>query len=449
MMSSISNQSPIYQRPAELLQQLIRFDTTNPPGNEAECIAYINYLLAEAGFETSILARDPMRSNLVARLAGQGNAPPLLLYGHIDVVTTENQEWQHPPFAGIEADGYIWGRGALDMKGGVAMMLAAFLRAKAEDLQLPGDVILTVVSDEEEGGDYGAKYLVENHANLYKNVRYALGEFGGSTTYIGGRKFYPIMIAEKRGCLVEATVRGPGGHGSLPLHGGAMARLGKLLLQLDTHRLPVHITPVARLMIETVAANLPDPINSVLQRLLDPVQTDVILDSLGSYGAFFDPILHNTVNATIVHGGEKSNVIPSKIVIGMDGRVLPGYSADDLLAELHQLAGDDVELDVRPAEPVSTTAAVAEPDMGLFDILSNILREADPGGIPIPFMLPAVTDGRFFSQLGIQTYGFLPMNLPEGFDFSRTIHAADERIPVETMGFGTNAIYEALRRFGS
>jgi len=449
IMSTSSNQPPIYQRPAEILRQLIRFDTTNPPGNEAECIAYINYLLTEVGFETNILARDPMRSNLVARLAGQGSAPPLLLYGHIDVVTTENQQWQHPPFEGIEADGYIWGRGALDMKGGVAMMLAALLRAKAENLHLPGDVILTVVSDEEASGNYGAKYLVENHADLFKNVRYALGEFGGFTTYAGGRKFYPIMVAEKRGCHVQAIMRGPGGHGSLPLHGGVMARLGKLLLQLDTQRLPVHITPVTRQMVETVAANLPDPMNSVLLRLLDPEQTDNILDSLGSYGAFFDPILHNTVNATIVHGGEKSNVIPSKIVLEMDGRILPGYNADDLLAELHQLTSDDVELDVRPAEPVPTEAAVAEPDMGLFDTLSNILREADPEGIPMPYMLPAVTDGRFFSQLGIQTYGFLPMNLPEGFDISRAIHAADERIPLEAMDFGTNAIYEALRRFVS
>src|SRR5713101_6906203 len=443
MMSSSSNQPPIYQRPAEILQQLIRFDTTNPPGNEAECIAYINYLLTEVGFETNILARDPMRSNLVARLAGQGNALPLLLYGHIDVVTTENQQWQHPPFEGIEADGYIWGRGALDMKGGVAMMLAAFLRAKAENLHLAGDVILTVVSDEEDGGDYGAKYLVENHADLFKNVRYALGEFGGSTTYIGGRKFYPIMVAEKRGCHVQAIMRGPGGHGSLPLHGGAMARLGKLLLQLDTQRLPVHITPVTRQMVETVATNLPDPINSVLLRLLDPAQTDDILDSLGSYGSFFDPILHNTVNATIVHGGEKSNVIPSKIVLEMDGRILPGYGSDDLMTELRQLAGDDVEIDLKPAEP-----APAEPDMALFDTLGDILREADPDGVPVPFLLPAVTDARFFTQLGIQTYGFLPMSLPEGFDFSQTIHAANERIPIAAIDFGTNAIYEVLRRFG-
>lgn len=426
------------------MQQLIRFDTTNPPGNEAECIAYINYLLTEAGFQTTILARDPIRPNLIARLTGQGNAAPLLLYGHVDVVTTADQVWQYPPFEGVSADGYIWGRGALDMKGGVAMMLAAFLRAKAEQLPVPGDVILTIVSDEEASGDHGAWYLVENHAGQFQGVRYALGEFGGFTTYVGGRKFYPIMVAEKRACQVQAVVRGPGGHGSLPSHSGAMAKLGKLLQLLDSHRLPVHITPVTQQMIETMAANLPSPIGPVLLQLLDPVLTDGILDNLGPYGAFLDPILHNTVNATIVRGGDKSNVIPSRIVLEMDGRMLPGYDAGDLMTELHHLVGDDVELDIRPAEPVPP-----RPDMGLFDTLASILRNADSHGIAVPSMLPAVTDGRFFTQLGIQTYGFLPMNLPEGFDFARTIHAADERIPIEAMDFGTNAIYEALRLFGN
>jgi len=144
-----------------------------------------------------------------------------------------------------------------------------------------------------------------------------------------------------------------------------------------------------------------------------------------------------------VHGGEKSNVIPSKIVVEMDGRMLPGYGSDDLKSELHQLLGNDVEIETQSAEP-----APAEPDMGLFDTLCAILREADPDGIPVPFMLPAVTDARFFTQLGIQTYGFLPMTLPQGFDFSQTIHAADERIPIAAMDFGTNAIYEVLKRLG-
>jgi len=240
-----NNPSSIYQRPAELLQRLIQFDTTNPPGNEAECINFIKSLLTEAGIETTILGQTPERPNLIAKLPGQGSASPLLLYGHVDVVTTENQQWQHPPFEGKVVDGFVWGRGALDMKGGVAMMLAAFLRAKYEDLKLPGDVILAIVSDEEAGGDFGSKYLVENHPDLFEGIRYAIGEFGGFTFYVGKQRFYPVMIAEKQICWIKATMRGPGGHGSLPVQDGAMAALSRLLERLDRHRLPVHVTPVA------------------------------------------------------------------------------------------------------------------------------------------------------------------------------------------------------------
>jgi acetylornithine deacetylase/succinyl-diaminopimelate desuccinylase-like protein len=157
----------MYKRPTELLQRFIQFDTTNPPGNEAACIGYINNLPTKAGVETKLLGRTQERPNLVARLHGQGNAPPLLLYGHVNAVTTANQKWQYPPFEGRAADGLVWGRGTLDMKGGVAMMVAAFLRARAENLSLPGDAVLTVASDEEAGGDYGAKYLVENYADLF------------------------------------------------------------------------------------------------------------------------------------------------------------------------------------------------------------------------------------------------------------------------------------------
>ena len=228
----------IYQLPVELLQNLIRFNTTNPPGNEGECIAYINHLLNSLGIETTLLARDPSRPNLIARLSGQGNAPPLLLYGHVDVVTTENQAWQHPPFGGDLSDGYVWGRGALDMKGGIAMMLAAFLRAKVEGLVPPGDVVLALVSDEEGGGSLGAKYLVENHASLFDGIRYAIGEFGGCTFYVGRKRFYPIMVAEKQLCMIEASVLGKGGYFTLAIRGGAMAKLGRTLQRLDRHRTP-------------------------------------------------------------------------------------------------------------------------------------------------------------------------------------------------------------------
>jgi len=431
----------IYQHPATLLQRLIRFDTTNPPGNEGECIHYLNTLLSDAGFQTTILAKDPARPNLVARLTGQGSASTLLLQGHVDVVTTEKQIWQHPPFAGHREDGYVWGRGTLDMKGGVAMMVAAFLRAQAEGIQLPGDVLLTILSDEEVGGEYGAKFLVENHAELFKGVRYALGEFGGFTMYIAGQRFYPIQVMEKKTCGLQAIIQGPGGHGALPMRGGTSAKLGRFLQQLDQHRLPVHITSVPRQMIETLATNLSATVGPLLRQLLDPTQTSHILDAMGQQGHIFEPMLHNTVNVTLLHGGEKNNVIPSEIVVTLDGRLLPGFNPDDMLAELHQLTGDEVKFTI-----TNYDAGPAEPDMGLFDTLATILHEAGPQGTALPMLMPAVTDGRFFSRLGIQTYGFLPMLLPEGFNFTETIHAANERIPVAAVEFGANAIFEALRR---
>jgi len=441
-MSSTTNQT-IYKRPAELLQNLIRFDTTNPPGNEAECITYINGLLTEAGFETTLLAKSSNRPNLIARLQGRGTAPPLLLYGHVDVVTTANQKWTHPPFEGKIVDGCVWGRGALDMKGGVAMMLAALLRAKAEGLTPAGDVVLAIVCDEEAGGDYGVKYLVEEHPEQFEGIRYALGEFGGFPLYVGPRKFYLIQVAEKQICFIKATVRGPGGHGSLPMRGGAMAKLARLLQRLDQHRLPVHITPVARQMVEAMASALPFPLGIVLRQLVNPILTDTVLNLLGEKGRMFEPLFHNTVNATMVHGGEKVNVIPSEITVALDGRLLPGYTPDDLIAELRPIIGDEVELELVRHDP-----GPAEPDIGMFDLLAGILREADPNGIPMPLLLSGTTDARFFSRLGIQTYGYTPMNLPPEFNFAQLAHAADERIPVDAVDFGANAIYKVLQRYG-
>ena len=435
---------PRYTRPDDLLRDLIRFDTTNPPGAEADCIAYIRDVLAAAGISSTILARDPARPNLVARLAGRGEAPPLLLYGHVDVVTTAGQTWSHPPFAGDVADGAIWGRGALDMKGGVAMMLAAFLRAAAEHDPLPGDVIFAALADEENWGDYGARYLVTEHPDLFQGVRYALGEIGGFTIYVGSQRFYPIMVAEKQGVAITATVRGPGGHGSLPMRGGAMAKLGQLLQRLDQRRLPPHIPSVTRMMIEGMADALPAQLGDLLRPLLDPARTDATLDLLGAQGALFDPLLHNTVNATVVRGGSKENVIPSEITVQLDGRMLPGYTPDEMLAELRDLAGDVAEFSAGRSDLTPS----AEPDMGLFQTLATALREADPEGTPIPLLLSGVTDGRHLARLGIQTYGFLPMRLSPDFPMIQLIHAADERIPVDAVHFGAEAIYQVLRRFG-
>lgn len=434
-----------YPDVVELLARLVRVDTTNPPGEEAACIAIIDDLLQQAGIQTTLLEKEPGRPNLIARLKGTGDAPPLLLQGHVDVVTTSGQSWTHPPFAAVIDEGYMWGRGTLDMKGAVAMMVTAFVRAHAERTSLPGDVILCVLADEEAGGDAGARYLVEKHPEQFEDVRYAIGEFGGFTFYAGGKRFYPIMVAEKQVCWMKATLRGPGGHGSRPHRGGigAVGRLGKMLSTLDHQRLPVHITPVVEQLITQLASEMEDDSRQIISDLLDPDKTDGLLDAGGEYLAMFDPMLHNTVSPNIIHGGTKINVIPSEISVELDGRLLPGYTPDDMIAELRDLIGDEVELEVLRHDPGPATT-----DMRLYGMLGDVLRNLDPDGIPLPFLITGVTDARHFAQLGIQTYGFTPIQLPPGFDFAATIHAADERIPVDGLRFGAEAMYQALKGFG-
>jgi acetylornithine deacetylase/succinyl-diaminopimelate desuccinylase-like protein len=425
----------------ELLQALIRVDTTNPPGNEAACVELIKALVEEAGVETEIYARDPARPNLVARLAGKAGGRPLLLQGHVDVVTTSGQSWQREPFGGELVDGYVWGRGAVDMKGGVAMLVSAFLRAARGEIEPAGDLLLVVLADEEAGGDYGAKFLVEEHPELFEGIRYGLGEFGGFTMETGGRRFYPIQVAEKQICWLKATIRGAGGHGAMINRDGTMARLGRFLSDLDGTRLPIHVTPVAREMIERIASGLPEPQGEVMRSLLRPETTDRALELLGPAARTTEPLLRNTVTPTIVRAGEKINVVPAEVEVELDGRALPGFGPDDLIGELQEAVGDDVELELVRYDP-----GPPEPDLELFDTLAGVLRELEPEATPVPLLQIGVTDARFFSRLGIQTYGFLPMQLPEGFDFLPLIHAADERVPAAAIEFGVEAISRALER---
>jgi acetylornithine deacetylase/succinyl-diaminopimelate desuccinylase-like protein len=260
---------------------------------------------------------------------------------------------------------------------------------------------------------------------------------------MAGKKVYPIQVSEKQVCWMKATIHGHAGHGSKPVRGGAMATLAKMLQQLDRSRLPVHITPAARMMVRSLASALPFPQNIVLGQILNPILTDFLLTKLGPVGENMEPLFHNTVNATVIHGGDKINVIPSEIEVQLDGRLLPGFTPEDMFRELREVIGEEIQLELVCHDPMN-----ADPDMGFFDTLAGILQEADPGGIPIPLLLPAVTDARFFTKLGIQTYGFTPMILPKDFDFFGLSHAEDERVPVEAVEFGTQAIFEAIRRYG-
>ena len=440
---STSPDTPLHERPTEILQRLIRFDTTNPPGRERACVEWVEALVRDLpGVQTTLIAKDPDRPSLIARLAGRGEAPPLLMQGHIDVVPAVG-DWTHPPFGGDIADGYVWGRGALDMKGGVAMMIAAFLDAAAGETPPPGDVLLCVLCDEEMGGDLGARYIVEERPELLAGVRFAIGEFGGFSMDIGGARIYPLMVAEKQICHLRAMLRGPAGHGSLPVRDGAMGRLGRFLAAIDQRRLPAHITPVPRMMIEAMADALPKASGAPLRLLLRPRTANRLLDVMGARASFLDPLLHNTVSPTVVRGGHAANVIPGEVSVDLDCRLLPGFEPEDIMRELRELSGVDVAFEVLRFDP-----GPPAPDMGLYNVLSGILSDLDPTGTPVPLLMPATSDGRHFAKLGIQTYGFLPMQLPAEMRFMELIHAEDERLNVASMDFGARAIRQLLERFG-
>src|SRR5438067_5234015 len=260
----------------ELARDLIRLDTTNPPGNEHIAADALESVLRSAGVETQRFDSTPGRTNLVARVKGRGEAPPLLLQGHLDVVTTVGQAWSHPPFAAEIAGGFLWGRGALDMKGGVAMIVTAALRALGAG-GAPGDLVLALVADEEAGGIHGASWLVDEHPELFAGVKHAIGEGGGEAQHLGGRTFYPVMVCEKRGCQMVARLRGPGGHGSIPMRGGAMARLAEMITRLDSSSLPVHITTPVRMELEGMRDALDGPLKALLGSMLDPELVDETL----------------------------------------------------------------------------------------------------------------------------------------------------------------------------
>jgi acetylornithine deacetylase/succinyl-diaminopimelate desuccinylase-like protein len=427
--------------PVDVLRDLIRFDTSNPPGNEAACIGYVRELLESAGCESSTYAADPARPNLVTRLRGRDSSAPVLLQGHVDVAPTTGQAWTRPPFDARVEDGVVWGRGALDMKGGLAMMIAAVLRAKAEDVSPAHDIVFAVLSDEESGGELGARFLVDEHSELFRGVRYGIGEFGGFSMSIGGRRFYPIQVAEKRACTLRAVVPGAGGHGAFVQRGGTMARLSRLLGDVDRSQPPIRLTAGVRRLLETMAAEVPRAERGAVRGLLEGRLTDGAKRRLGIYAGLFEAMVRNTMTATVVRAGAQFNVVPSTAEVVLDCRVLPGCSTEEFLDEAATIVGGDVELEVTRDDEDG-----GPPDLARFDLLADVVRELDPTGVPVPFLQIGGTDGRHFARLGIQTYGFVPLRLPEDFHFLRLVHAADERVPVEAIRFGAEALYRALER---
>lgn len=428
------------------LKALLRIDTTNPPGNERAAAAYLAGVLAREGIAHELVESAPGRASLVARLRGSGRKGALLLNGHLDVVPAEAERWQHPPFAAVEADGYLWGRGAVDMKNMVAMSLMTLVLLKRQGVALDRDVVLAAVADEEAGARLGSLYLVERRPELVR-AEYVLGEVGGHTLHLGGARFYPIQVSEKGLCWFEIQAEGPAGHGSMPHAHNAVARLARAIVALSTTRLPQHNTAVVEGFVRALAARAPFPQSRLLPLLLNRTLSGPLLARLEArnpeQALGLNAMLRNTASPTMLAAGRKINVIPSTAAVQVDGRIVPGQTLESFLAEIRAVVGDDVRLSVLEDHPGTTFETRTE----LFATITAALARHDPEGIPVPYMIPGFTDAFAYQRLGATCYGFAPVRLDPTVNFSRMYHGHDERIPVAGFTWGLRVLHELVRDF--
>jgi len=442
----------------ELLRDLIRIPTVNRgtrdegDGNERPAAERVAEHLRAAGLEPKLYEKQKGRTNVVARVKGDGSKPPLLLNAHLDVVEADAKAWKHDPFGAEIHDGYVWGRGAIDMKHMAAMsacVMAMLARNAKEGKKLSRDVIFAAVADEEAGCELGSMFLCDEHADEVR-AEHMLGEIGAFSLHLFGRTFYPIQVAEKGVCWVRATYQGSPGHGSMPDPDSAVLRLAKAITRLGHGRLPMHPTEVVTTFLHGLARDLPSPQRHVLKRLTTPQVASLILDHLirdpgqrRSFGA----MLSNTASPTVLRAGSKVNVIPGRASVDLDGRTLPGQSESAFLEELRQALGGDPELEVlRSLPPVEATSRTP-----LFDRLAATLRLHDPAGQPLPYLIPGFTDAKAYVRLGTTCYGFSPVKFDPTHEvnFTKMYHGHDERVPVDGLKWGLRVLYDAVFGFCS
>ncbi len=436
----------IHQEALSYFLQLLRIPTVNPPGNEALAVHYLKEIIMREGFQdVHEIQSAPGRSNLVVKLAANqpSSEGALLLSSHLDVVPVEESKWQHPPFSGTIADGFIWGRGTIDMKHMAIYSLMTLILIKRLGLPRKRDIIWAAVADEEAGCDFGSRYLVENHPELIR-AEYALNELGGFTVHSGNKRFYPIQVAEKGMVWLKIKSQGEAGHGSLPHGDSAIVKLAKAVQKLHENYLPRHPHPVAESFILSLASGRGFPASFILKAITKNYG-DFLLKLLPDAEArkFFGAILHNTACPTGLEAGQKVNVIPSEAILTVDGRILPGQTTESFIRELKALLGPGFEFEVFK-EALATETPYDTP---LFSILKETLEEKDPGSEAIPYMIAGFTDASSYQKLGIKTYGFSPVKLPPDIIFSKLYHNHDERIPVSGFEWGLETFFEAVRKF--
>ncbi|NUR95831.1 MAG: M20/M25/M40 family metallo-hydrolase [Kribbellaceae bacterium] len=423
----------------ELCRDLIRIDSTNTGDlatstGERAAAEYVAGVLSGIGLEPAVLETEPGRTNLVTRIPGRDSSRgALLIHGHLDVVPADASEWSVHPFSGELKDGYVWGRGAVDMKDFDAMVLATVRKWHTEGYQPERDIVLCFTADEEAGGDYGAHYLVREHAELFEGCTEAIGEVGGFSVTVGNDlRLYLIQTAEKGIDWLRLHAAGRPGHGSFVNDDNAVTALCEAVARLGRHKFPIVVTPTVRAFLSHVS--------EVLGVELDPDDPETAIAKLGPIASIVGATIRNTANPTRLAAGSKDNVIPGKATATVDCRTLPGFDVE-FMSQLREVIGDQLEIEtVHHQGALETTF-----DGPLVDAMAAALRAEDAGARPVPYMLSGGTDAKAFATLGMRCYGFSPLKLPADLNFAALFHGIDERVPAEGLEFGVRVLDRLLR----
>ena len=420
----------------DICRDLIRIDTTNfgdgsGPG-ERKAAEHVAALLSEVGIEPEIHESEPGRASVLARWGGT-TGEPLLLHGHLDVVPADADDWKVHPFSGEIQDGYVWGRGAVDMKDFDAMLLSV-VRARQRAGAVPErPMVLCFTADEEAGGHKGAEYLVKEHSDLLADCTEAIGEVGGWSATIRGRRVYLIEAAEKGMAWMRLTAKGNAGHGSMVHPDNAVTELAAAVARIGRHEWPVRLTPSMQVLLSAVG--------EIAGVEATPENAESLVDEFGSAARMLGAVIRHSTNPTMLQAGYKVNVVPGEATAHVDGRFLPGYE-DEFFDTLADLVGENVSVDwVSKQHALETTF-----DGDLVDAITASLLDEDPEAKVAPYLMSGGTDAKHWRKLGIRSFGFAPLRLPADLDFTALFHGVDERVPVDALEFGARVFDRFLDR---